>query len=72
MWTFQKVFMHEIKFHLYKRSNKGYDVIASCLSSSELEETLSKIPEEDFWNLDILPIRFLQETKLKSYEECSY
>ena len=63
--------MHEIRFHLYRRGKCGYDVIAHSLSSEELEEKLQKIDEDEFWNLDILPIR-LSCGKLECYEEASY
>ena len=63
--------MHEIRFHLYRRGKCGYDVIAHSLNSTELEEKLQKIDDQEFWNLDILPIRLNIDT-LESYEEASY
>lgn len=58
-------------FHLYKRNNKGYNVIASAITHEELQDKLDQLKESDLWNIDIVPIRVGGET-LHSYEEVSY
>lgn len=61
----------ETLYHLYKRTNTGYKVLASAISYQDLHDRLDALKEEDLWNIDIVPIRVGDQT-LKSYEEVSY
>jgi len=58
-------------FHLYKRNDKGYTVIASSISNEELQNKLDELKERDLWNIDIVPVRVGDQT-LHPYEEVSY